>query len=269
MLIDTHCHLNMMIKKTFDVGLTTEECQRVKIILEQASLQEVQTIINVGTSLVESKNSILLAQNYPNVKATIGIHPNDITAQWQHDLQQLNKLLNNHKKLIVGIGECGMDFYRPGYNYEDQKTVFKKQIELALAYDLALVIHNRDAGLDTISILEEYKNHPLRGTIHCFSEDLAFAERAIKLGFVIGIGGALTYPKNQLLRDVVKAVGLEHIILETDAPFLPPQHMRGKQNHPDQIRAVAEYMAQLLDTTLEKVATATTHNAQRIFKLNS
>ena len=115
-------------------------------------------------------------------------------------------------------------------------------------------------------LLKEYKNQGLRGTIHCFSEDLAFAQAAISSGFVLGIGGTITYPKNNELRAAVRAVGVEHIVLETDAPFLPPQIIRGKQNHPKYIRAIAEYVADMLSITLDSVATTTSTNVLKVFR---
>jgi TatD DNase family protein len=268
MLIDTHCHMNMMIKKDFDTPLEKEMFKSAEIIVQEAQKLSVDYIINVGTSVIESYNSILLAQHFPGVFAAIGIHPNDCTATWRHDLEKIKKwLLKKEENKIIAIGECGLDFHYPDYDIQRQKDAFKAQIELALEYDCALVVHTRDAHDETLRILEEYAKNILRATIHCFSEDLSFAQQAIAWGFVLGIGGTLTYPKNNLLREVVKKVGIEHIVLETDAPFLPPQIIRGKQNHPLYINALAHYIAELLGITQEEVARITSQNAQQIFKL--
>jgi TatD DNase family protein len=268
MLVDTHCHVNMIIKATFDSAIQEQDLPQAKTISEEAKQHGVTSIINVGTSLQESINCITLAKAVPALYAAIGIHPNDATDAWASDLKNLESFLKNQKEnKIVAIGECGLDFHYAGYNLERQEAAFRAQIEMALAYDLALIIHTRDAGAGVLAILEDYKdNASLRGTIHCFSEDQDFADRALAIGFVLGIGGTITYPKNQVLRAVVQQVGLENIILETDAPFLPPQSIRGKKNHPLYIRAIAEYIAELTGTTLEEVATKTTHNAERIFK---
>jgi len=266
MIIDTHCHLNMMVKKSFDTLLTKEECQSAQKIINAAKYAHISTIINVGTSLPESLNCVALAQQYACVYATVGLHPNDCTAAWQADFKEIQKLaVNKEKNNIVGIGECGMDFHYPEYNIQRQKDAFKAQIELALKHDLALIVHTRDAGHETLQVLEEFAHNNLRGTIHCFSEDLAFAETAIAWGFVLGIGGTITYPKNTILRDVVKSVGLKNIILETDAPFLPPQSLRGTENTPANLQLVAHYIAELLETSFENVTQQTTHNAHRIF----
>ncbi|MGC2310087.1 MAG: TatD family hydrolase [Candidatus Babeliaceae bacterium] len=268
MLIDTHCHMNMMVKNSFDTPLTAEMFPFVQKIVLEAQKEDVCQIINIGTSIIESQNCITLAQKFPPVFATIGIHPNDVQPNWKKDFPTLQKWATEkeaHK--IVGIGECGLDFHYPAYDLQRQKDAFKAQIELALEHDLALVVHTRDAHDETLHVLQEYEKHALRGTIHCFSEDISFAQQSIAWGFVLGIGGIITYPKNDQLREVVKTVGIEKIILETDAPFLPPQIIRGKQNHPVYIRVIADYCAQLLKIDFEKVASITTNNAQRIFQL--
>ena len=180
---------------------------------------------------------------------------------------------NSILKCLTTLSQCpvrklpfGVVFGDPQYNIEQQKDGFKYQIELALENDLALVVHTRDAGEETLYCLEPYKDQGLRGTIHCFSENLTFAQQTLEWGFVLGIGGTVTYPKNDLLRSVVQAVGIESIILETDAPFLPPQIIRGKQNNPAQVRTIALYLADLLNLSLEEISNATTKNVQRIFR---
>jgi TatD DNase family protein len=267
MLIDTHCHLNIMVKDTFDIPLKPTDLPKAQDIVLEAKLEGVSKILNVGTSLVESQNCIDLAQFIPSVYAAIGIHPNDLTTIWQEDLSQLaGKLAEKESLKIVAIGECGLDKHYPDFDIIRQQDAFKAQIELALLHNLPLVVHTRDAGEETLRCLEQYKG--LKGTIHCFSEDLSFAEQAISWGFVLGIGGTITYPKNNQLREVVKKVGIEHIILETDAPFLPPQTMRGKQNHPKYIHTIAEYIGQLLEIPFETVASTTSATVERVFNLN-
>lgn len=268
MLIDTHCHINMMVKKNFDILMTTEELSAVQAIIQESQKNNVEQIINVGTSLVESINCIMLAQTYDSIFAVIGIHPNDLTTTWQKDLKELATLLKQKKeKKIVGIGECGLDFHYPDYNIKQQQDAFKAQIELALENELGLVVHTRDARDETLRSLEEFKGQISRGIIHCFSEDMDFARTVIEWGFVIGIGGTITYPKNNYLREIVTTVNLKSLVLETDAPFLPIQEMRGKQNHPKYILNIAEYIAQLRNEPLNEIAHQTSLNAQRIFSL--
>ncbi len=264
MLIDTHCHIHNMIKKEFDIPLTQQEINSSTTIVEQAAQADVKIILNVGTSLVESKNAIAIAQKNKHVYAAIGIHPNDCTDNWANDVKGLSKLLTIKENKIVAIGECGLDFHYPNYIVQRQKDAFKAQIELALEHSLPLVVHTRQAPQETLRVLEEYVGQA-RGTIHCFSENKEFAEQVIDWGYVIGIGGIITYPKNNSLREIVASVPLTSIVLETDAPFLPPQFMRGKQNHPRFIFDIAQYIAQLRNESYETIAQQTSDNALRMF----
>lgn len=269
MLIDTHCHINMMVKTTFDVPLTQAEIDQAQRIVDEAAARDVKTIINVGTNLIESLNCVTLAQQYTSIFAAVGIHPNDCTDTWRDELREIETLVRKKQEnKIVAIGECGLDMHYPDYNLLRQKDAFKAQIELALEHNLALIVHTRDAAEQTMRALEEFKGQLKRCVIHCFSEGIAFADFALDMGFSLGIGGAVTYPKNNQLREVVQHVPLTSLVLETDAPFLPPQEIRGKQNHPAQIATVALYIAQLLGVSQEQVSSATTKTAQHLFMLS-
>lgn len=271
MFIDTHCHMNIMAKKTFDVPLTMQEIESASIILEEADQQNVKQIINVATSLIESANCIALAKKYSTCFASVGIHPNDCTADWLTDFKEIEKQwfkkTNHQENKIVAIGECGIDKHYPDYNLKRQQDAFRAQIELALQYNLPVIVHTRDAGDETLRVLEEYKSNNLTGVIHCFSEDLSFAQTALSFGCVLGIGGPLTYPKNNTLRTVFSTVALEKIILETDAPYLAPQAFRGKQNGPKYIPVIAQFLAELRGITFEEVAQQTTQTAKTLFAL--
>ena len=265
MLIDTHCHINMIVKKAFDVRLNEENIQHANNITNEAFNCGVKKILNIGTSFLESLNSIELANKFANIFASIGIHPNDCTKDWHKELKELEKYLSKINNKIIAIGETGLDYHYPEYDKQRQVDAFKAQIELALQYNLALSIHTRDAGDEVLKYLDQFKDENLRGVIHCFSEDLGFAQDAINMGFVLGIGGTITYPKNQILRDVVKSVGVENIVLETDAPFLPPQNIRGQVNHPKEIVTIAKYVSELVGLDLQTISTVTTNNCYKIF----
>lgn len=268
MLIDTHCHINTMVKSTFDVALTQQEIEHAQIILDQAASNDVKIIINVGTSLIESQNCIELAKKYDSIYATVGIHPTDLTSDWQKELKTIQSWIKNREiNKIVGIGETGLDLFHKDVPLSRQQDAFKAQIELALENNLALVVHTRDAGDETLRSLEEFKGQITQGIIHCFSENQSFADQVLAWNFVLGIGGTITYPKNLYLRDIVASISLDDFVLETDAPFLPPQIIRGKQNHPLYIKIIAEYIAQLRNEKLETVAKHTTKNAKRVFGL--
>jgi TatD DNase family protein len=256
----------MMVKKEFDIPLTSAHIPTASTIVTQAHNNNVSLIINVGTNHIENVNCILLAEAFPSVYATVGIHPND-SDNWHTDFKEMHKWVRNKNTLkIVGIGECGMDRHYPNYNLIRQRDAFKAQIELALEYDLALVVHSRDAYDETLTILEEYKNAITRATMHCFSYDQAFATLVTEWNYMLGIGGTITYPKNNELRSVVQKH--KNIVLETDAPFLPIQSMRGKQNHPEYIKNIAEYIAELRNESFETIAQETTHNALHLFGIN-
>lgn len=272
MLIDTHCHINIMlrnykVKPKFE-DFTTQEITTAQTIINDAKSNQVSTIFNVGTDLVESLACIELAKQFDNNFAIIGIHPND-SKDWQQQLQSLLPYIKNHpKNKIIGIGECGIDKHYPGYNIEEQKDAFKAQIETALEYNLGISVHSRDASEETFKILDEYKNETnFRGVMHCFSYTPDYAHEAIQMNFTLGIGGTVTYPKNDALRQAVTENELSDIILETDSPFLPPQAIRGKKNSPQQIATIAEFIAELKGVSFEEVAQTTTKRALEIFNL--
>lgn len=266
MFIDTHCHLEMLAHKGETVALTSEEIQQAKIFIDRAHANAVEKIITIGTSLVDSLNCIAIAQAFPNVYATVAIHPNDITSAWLADMKALKALVAARAtNKIVAIGECGIDLYHNKETLILQKDVFRAHIDLALETGLPLSIHSRDAFDEILSVFDEYKNTQLKGVMHCFTGDCAFAHEVMRRGFFLGIGGTVTYPKNNTLRDVVKAVRLDRIVLETDAPFLAPQYKRGKENEPAEIKAIGEYLATVLDVDVNEVALTTTNNAEYVF----
>ncbi len=268
MFIDTHCHINIMVKESFDRLLTDQELHDAAAVIEQAKAAGVTTIINVGTSLVESLNCLSLAKRYPEVFATVGIHPCDATPDWQKDF----KIIAQHAKewqqhRIVAIGEVGLDFYHKPFDAPRQRDCFKAHIELALEHNLALSIHVREAGQELLRVLDEYHKQIKRAVIHCFSQPQDFADEVLKWGFYLGIDAPITYPKNELLRSVVINAPLTSLVLETDAPFLPPQALRGKKNHPAYIAMFAGVIADLKGVSVEEVAAVTTKNAQKLFGL--
>ena len=273
-MVDTHCHLNIMVRNFAQnstiIPFNSSELHECSVILNDATKNSVTTIINVGTNLTESLLCIELAKHFSNCFVTLGIHPNDATATtWQNELATFQELLISKEELkIVGIGECGIDQHYPDFDLKLQQDVFHAQIQLALKHNLAIVVHSRDADMQTYQALAEYRGEKnFRGTIHCFSSDEQYAEKYLNLGFVLGFGGTLTYPKNETLRNVAKMVPLEKIILETDAPFLPPQNLRGKKNTPANIAIIAKFLAELRNENFEKVAQVTDQTSRKLFGL--
>jgi len=266
MLIDTHCHLNIMTSKEPEAILTLTQLAELEPVLGRIAQAGIAEMITVGTSIPESLNCIMIAKKYPVVKATIGVHPCDITLPLATIIAELEKFLCTYRAEIVAIGEIGLDYYHRPYDKETQASVFKAQLELAKKYDLPVVVHIRDAGEDAMAILASYKDS-LRGVVHCFSQDLAAAQEIISWGWYIGIDGPLTYPKNSYLRELVATVPLTGILLETDAPFLPPQSLRGKKNCPSNLGIIAHAVADARGVDIATVIAQTTSNAQELFRL--
>ncbi|MFA6263642.1 MAG: TatD family hydrolase [Candidatus Babeliales bacterium] len=270
MFIDTHCHLNMMTQKKPDELLREEDYPLIDAIVRQAHEACVETIINIGTGINESLNSIALARRYKNVYATVGIHPSDCGQYGSGSLRQalapLRTMLDRKEEnKIVAVGEIGLDFFHKPYDRDLQIDFFTAQIELAGEYNLPVVVHIREAGDDVLKILEQYRTHNLRGVIHCFLQTEEFARTVLEWGWYVGLDAPITYPKNENLRQLFGRIPLKHILLETDAPFLPPQIYRGKQNSPAYIPLIADALALLHGVDRSTIEEATTANAQKLF----
>lgn len=265
--IDSHCHLNLLVKKAFDQPLTPEQIRAAQKYIDQAKAAQVISLINISTTVIESFNSIQLAQAYPNVFATVGIYPTDLTDNWRDDLKTIEKMIHDKEiNKIVGIGEVGIDMYRSGYNLQRQIDGFRAQIELALKHDLALVIHTRAAAEETLKVLQEFKGQLQRGVIHCFSYDTAIAREVHALNLHIGISGVVLNPDNTSLHEVVRQTPLEWLLLETDAPFLS-KYFPDKKSTPAHVVFVAQHVAHLKNAPLDQVALTTSKNTQYVFSL--
>lgn len=247
MFIDTHCHLS---KKDYN---------DITKVVEEAKKAEVEKIIISGCTREDLDETMEIINTYPEVYATIGYHPEETEGIIDIDLQKLEKLLLNNK--IVGIGEIGLDYHYSTENKEKQKELFEKQLSLAEKYNLPVVIHTREATNDTITILKKYK---VKGIIHCFSGSYETACQYIKMGYLLGIGGVVTF-KNCHLKDTVKQLNLENIVLETDSPYLSPVPYRGKINTSKNIPIIAEFIANELNLDINIIANKTTKNALSLF----
>lgn len=248
MLIDTHCHLD---KNDYD--------DIEKVIKNMNSNIMIASAVDLETSL----NVVDLCNKYENIYGTIGFHPTELDNYNLNSMNEIEKNLNNPK--IVGIGEIGLDYH---YGKEDeklQKEVFIYQLELARKYKLPVVIHSRDAALDTINILKEYKD--LKIDMHCFSYSEEIAEELIKMNVKLGIGGVLTFKNSKKLKEIVKKIDLKNILLETDSPYLTPEPYRGLKNQPSNVKYVAMKIAEIKDLKIEEVEKITSENAISQFDL--
>jgi len=256
----------MMVQKDPEKLLTNEQLVLISDIISDEQAAGVTHLITVGTSVAESENCIAIAKHYDAVFATVGIHPCDASEDWEHDFESIRRMVADAKdNRIVAIGEVGLDYYHTPYDAARQEACFRAHIELAIEYDLPLVVHIRDAGDDALRILSEYSEHT-RGVIHCFSLDLDAAILVASWGWMIGIDGPVTYKKNKYLREIVRTIPLDDsILLETDAPFLTPQAVRGRPNHPAYIPYIAECIADENGISVEAVGRITTQNAKKLF----
>ncbi len=252
-LIDTHAHLD---NQPFAADLDQ--------VIARAGDQGVATILTVGCDLASSRRSVELARAYPQVYAAVGIHPHDAPQADEAGLQQLRDLVASEPK-VVAVGETGLDFYRDRAPRDIQRRSFRAQIRLARALGKPLIVHDRDAHDEIVAILEEEQAGEVGGVIHCFSGDVAMARACLDLGFYISFPGTITYPKNEALREVVRAVPVDRLLVETDCPYLSPQKHRGKRNEPAFVRLTAEKMAEIKGLSLQDVARITTLNACNLF----
>ena len=236
-------------------------------LIERAKQAGVGTLVTIGTHLEDSRWNVAFVAGKQDVYATVGIHP-EMADRWQDaDLAEYEALAQ--KPGVVAIGEVGMDYHRPEFSREVQEPVFRTMIGLAKKLKLPLVIHNRQADRDTIRILRDAWDPSLGGVFHCFAGDAQCAQEAVDLNFDLAVGGVLTFKSARSLRDIIKTVPLERLVLETDGPWLAPQAWRGQRNEPAYVTGVAQVLAELKGVSLETVAEVTTRNAKRLFKLKA
>ncbi len=252
MLIDTHCHLDF---HEFDAD-------REAVVVEAAS-SGVAYIINVSSSLEGARRVLEISARFPGVFAVVGIHPHEADSVAQEDLKEISGLAGSDK--VVAIGETGLDYYRSLSSVLNQQRIFRAQIEIALERNLPLVVHCRQAQEDTLRILREYS--PLKTVVHCFSGDHAFLSECLERGYYCSFTCNITYKKAGNIREYAAAVPLDKLMLETDAPYLPPEGMRGKRNVPAWVRYAAETVASVKGVEYEQVCEASTTNAKSFFSI--
>lgn len=254
MLIDTHAHLNH-----------DDYSKDVPEVLVRAREAQVWQVIVPGYDRSSSEKAVELAQDF-GLAASVGIHPHGAADLRKEDLEWFREQADLKK--IVAIGEIGLDYYRDLSPRDMQQQAFRAQIALAKDVSLPIIVHNRDAGEDTLAILKDENASEVGGVLHCFSEDLEYASQAVEMGFYIGIAGPVTYKPSSALQEVAKGIPLNRILVETDAPYLSPQKFRGCRNEPAYVRLVAEKIAELRGIPVKEVAAATTRNALSLFGLS-
>lgn len=253
-LIDTHAHLD-------DRAYAKDRAA----LIADLFAQEIG-VITIGSDLASSREAVELAERHHTIWAAVGIHPHDARFADRAALQDLETLAEHAS--VVAIGEIGLDYYRDLSPREVQRKVFRQQLDLALRLGLPTVIHNRESTSDLLAVLRSAGNRH-NGVVHSFLGDPPLARSFIELGLHLGIGGPITYPRNDALRDAVRQAPLERLVVETDCPYLPPVPHRGARNEPAYVRLVVEAVAALRNTTPDEIARATTENAISLFRLRS
>lgn len=252
MLIDAHCHV-----------LSTEYDDVLKV-LDEAINNGVDKIIINGYDVKSSREAVSLADKYDFVYAAVGIGPGNVSDATDADLLEIERLATFKK--VVAVGEIGLDYYWTKENKDKQVKTFRKMLEIAKSKRLPVIVHNRNATEDTINLLKEYN---VTGIMHCFSGGLKTAQTLIKLGFLIGVGGVVTFRNARKLKEVVEGISLSSISLETDSPYLSPEPFRGKQNTPSNLTYVANKIAEIKGVSYEEVVDITSLAVTSKFDLSS
>jgi len=255
MLIDTHTHLD-------DARYEPDR----EAVIARARETGIDRIITIGCDLSTSQAAVALADRYPFVYATVGVHPHEVRHIEDGWYNELRRLAENKK--VVAFGEVGLDYHYNHSSPKEQRDRFREQIQLARELRLPLVIHTREAQEDTIQILKDERSTEVGGVFHCFSGDAWLAKDALDLGFYLSFSGILTFQNAGMLRDIAKTVPLDRILIETDCPYLTPVPHRGKRNEPAFVRHVAETLAAILSVSdLDEIHRLTTENARRLFRI--
>lgn len=256
MFIDTHVHLNA---DQYEVDLQE--------VIDRALEAKVEKMVVIGFDRKTIERTMQLIEQYDFVYGVIGWHPVDAIDCTQQDLEWIEQLASHPK--IVGIGETGLDYYWDKSPKDVQQELFRKQIQLAQKINLPIVIHNRDATGDVVQILREENAASVGGVMHCFSGSVETARECIAMNFKISLGGPVTFKNARLPKEVATEIALEHLMIETDAPYLAPHPHRGKRNEPAFVPLVAEEIARLKGLTIEEIAQATTANAKNFFGIDN
>ena len=254
MIIDTHAH--------YDDGQFDSDRETLLAKMEDAGIG---FIVNAGSTISSWDKIQKLTEDYPFVYGAIGVHPDEVGSLDEEQFARMSAPLDQEK--IVAVGEIGLDYYWDNESHELQKEWFIRQLHLAKEEDLPVVIHSRDASQDTFDIMKAEHAGTTGGVIHCYSGSLEMAREYVKLGYYLGIGGVVTFKNSKVLKKVAEEIPLEHIVVETDCPYLAPTPHRGKRNSSAYLPLVIKEIAALRDISPEEVEQATYENACRLYGL--
>ena len=249
MFTDTHCHIYQ------------EYYDDIDNIMEISNNNNVNRWINNGCDQKSNEEVINLIKKYDNMYGAIGIHPENVDEYTEEDIDFIKSNIMNKK--IIAIGEIGLDYHYTKENKDKQIRLLEIQLKIAEEFNLPVIIHSRDATLDTINTLKKFK---VKGVIHSFSGSLETANIYINMGYMLGINGVVTF-KNANIKDVIREIPLEHLVLETDSPYLTPEPFRGKQNNPSHIIDIAKFVCELKNISLEELSKITNDNIKRMYNI--
>lgn len=249
MFTDTHCHL------------TSEFYDDIENVLNNAKEHNIVRYISCGDNLENSKEVYKNSLKYDNYYCSLGIHPEHQFDSYIEFKNYFNSVYPNNK--IVAIGEIGLDYHYDDCNKVAQIELFENQLKLAEDKKLPVIVHSREATLDTINSLKKYN---VNGVIHCFSGSIETAREYIRMGYYIGVGGVVTF-KNAKIKDVIKEIPLDRLLLETDSPFLAPTPYRGQKNEPAYVYEIAEFVAELKNISIDELSTITNNNIKSLFNI--
>ncbi len=254
MIFDTHAHYD---DEQYDADRDE--------LLSQMRDFGISNIVNVGANLESSKRSVELSHKYDFIYSAVGVHPSDCEELNEERLESIREMSRDER--CVAIGEIGLDYHWPEPAPELQKKWFVRQLDLARSEHKPVIIHSRDAAEDTVRILKEQRAGEIGGVVHCFSYSAEVALECVKLGFYIGVGGVLTFKNGRKMKEVVKRVPMDRIILETDCPYLAPHPHRGERNSSKYLPFVVEAMAQIREISAEEVISITERNARTMYRV--
>jgi len=253
-LFDSHAHYN-------DEKFENDRDDLIKSIYNSG----ITKIVNAGYSIESSKKAVEISEKYEFVYATVGVSPNDIENLDNNYISKIEEMAQ-HKK-VVAIGEIGLDYYWNKENKEEQKEVFIRQIELANKLNLPIVIHTREAVMDTIDILKNKIECTKKGVFHCCPLNVELVKEALKLGFYISFAGPVTFKNSKNASQIIEMVPIDKILVETDSPYLSPEPIRGTRNDSRNVKYIAQKIAEVKNMSLEEVAMQTYKNAKMIFNI--
>jgi len=254
MFIDSHAHLD---DERFDMDRDE--------LIHSLNKNCIELVLNSGADLKTSINAVKLAEKYYCIYAAVGCHPHDSKDMTDETIDIFRNLAKNKK--VLAIGEIGLDYYYDNSDRETQKNWFIEQIKLAKELDLPYIVHDRDAHEDILRIMKEEHYDGSRGILHCFSSSVEMAREFIKLGFMISLGGPVTFKNSKAPKLVAYEIPLEHMLIETDSPYLTPEPFRGKRNEPSYVKYVAEEIAHIKNVSVDIVAEQTNKNFKMLFNI--